>query len=499
MAVIGILIAFILTAATAGLRSAERAATEALISKLETGLLDRIDALLDTKPQANYAHAALATAFPTASTPMPSYVTVLAPDGTMYLLPQKSARAQVFAQYDYIKSELPDFWTLNKNTFDSANYALDFGAFSPYPSRATGDFAFVLPLGNSVPAVDTSKTPPVPTGGDVLPGAIPAASHGIYGAAYTAAAGIYKQLGFLTTGYDGLDNDGDGLIDEIGESGMTLAAVQTKLASHNHRTARAEMLYALMVESASPLGSIYNKDDFTDKEVQDTDGDGLLEFVDAWGQPLQFFRWPIYFHSDSQKGVTPTATGGIAPPYASAFEPREQSPVDPNQQIMALQWWSVGFNAWSPNTITGFKADAVQSAGAVAFTTFFHQIIEPGSSTAPTISTTTGSPNWDRGSATYQRRAFALRPLILSGGPDKQVGVAKIEDFMDVKSLTAAQWKSALWLENQARQCSLDGSAPYYAPSSFNPMIVSQTVNLQDAAADDINSHNLFGAGGALK
>ena len=62
------------------------------------------------------------------------------------------------------------------------------------------------------------------------------------------------------------------------------------------------MLYAILVEGAGPLGSVFNRDDFTDKEVHDTDGDGLPEFVDAWGQPLQFFRWPLLYHSDIQRG-----------------------------------------------------------------------------------------------------------------------------------------------------------------------------------------------------
>ncbi len=75
------------------------------------------------------------------------------------------------------------------------------------------------------------------------------------------------------------------------------------LANHTHNTARAEALYALLVEGQGPLGTVFNRDDFTDKEVQDTDGDGLPEFVDAWGEPLQFYRWPIYYHSDLQRGV----------------------------------------------------------------------------------------------------------------------------------------------------------------------------------------------------
>ena len=62
------------------------------------------------------------------------------------------------------------------------------------------------------------------------------------------------------------------------------------------------MLYAILVEGVGPLGSVFSRDDFTDKEVKDTDGDGLPEFVDAWGQPLQFFRWPLLYHSDIQRG-----------------------------------------------------------------------------------------------------------------------------------------------------------------------------------------------------
>jgi type II secretory pathway pseudopilin PulG len=43
---------------------------------------------------------------------------------------------------------------------------------------------------------------------------------------------------------------------------------------------------------------------FHDSEVTDTDGDGLLEFVDAWGRPIQFLRWaPAFPGSDIQQNV----------------------------------------------------------------------------------------------------------------------------------------------------------------------------------------------------
>ncbi len=59
----------------------------------------------------------------------------------------------------------------------------------------------------------------------------------------------------------------------------------------------------MLVEGQGPLGSAFKREDFTDREVRDTDGDGLPEFVDAWGEPLQFYRWPIFYHSDLQRGV----------------------------------------------------------------------------------------------------------------------------------------------------------------------------------------------------
>ena len=149
------------------------------------------------------------------------------------------------------------------------------------------------------------------------------------------------------------------------------------------------MLYALLVEGTGPLGSVFNRDDFTDREVQDTDGDGMPEFVDAWGQPLQFFRWPFLYHSDLQRGqniVIPTPdtaqTWDLAFPYTSMLEQREQDPLDLNQQLMAPGWWATRgsrrhrrqrqcpragrrYHAWQPSTA---------STGMQAFEALFHTL-----------------------------------------------------------------------------------------------------------------------------
>jgi prepilin-type N-terminal cleavage/methylation domain-containing protein len=53
-----------------------------------------------------------------------------------------------------------------------------------------------------------------------------------------------------------------------------------------------EILYDFLTQ-ANVLGDLpIGTDAFTPNEVRDTDGNGLLEFVDAWGNPLRFYRWP---------------------------------------------------------------------------------------------------------------------------------------------------------------------------------------------------------------
>ena len=168
----------------------------------------------------------------------------------------------------------------------------------------------------------------------------------MFGASFSAAAGSTSSLGYAKAGYDGVDNNGDGFIDDLAEGGTPATdlwhagdqASYCKLGNHTHKTARSEMLYAILVEGLGPLGSVFNRDDFTDREVQDTDGDGLPEFVDAWGEPLQFYRWPIYYG---------TAAGLVRladrlHPYNGFSQTRQQDPLDPNQMLVSPAWWSLG-------------------------------------------------------------------------------------------------------------------------------------------------------------
>jgi type II secretory pathway pseudopilin PulG len=511
--IIGIIIALVLTAAMNGVRRAEERATQGLISKLETGLDDRLQALLQAQPSYNAAHARMAGVYATGIQSIAGL-----------------QRVNVIARFDQVKAEVPDVFLLNyvpTTVGTPPDYPLNFAA-QPFQAGTPSTFvnstyaSYFLPLGNGYfdsPANSSfGAAPLVPAGTQWNP-----TGTGIYGASYTAAAGLYKNLGYAPAGYDGADNNANGLIDEYAEGILGLSAAQiaqitTNLYNHTHKTARSEVLYALLVEGQGPLGSVFSKDDFTDKEVRDTDGDGMPEFVDAWGEPLQFFRWPIYYHSDLQRGVPVnnnfnpqagalTAGNGVMNyPYLDVFDPREQNTLDPSQQLMAPSWWSIAFNSGTSTDMAYSSAQvgaAPLSPGATAFSTFFHPLIEPMISAGVTNSAT---PRffWDRGSTYYQRRAFYTKFLIVSSGPDQQLGIARLDNLLALGTQISMPTFSAgdALIESQARlfnfydstNNSLKGS-PDANPS---PPGYGGTA-LADAAADDLSNHTFSAPGGVTQ
>lgn len=541
--IIGIILALILRASMDGIRRAEERATQALITKLETGLADRIDSLTQQRPPRTGVHDIMASVFIT--TP-PSYTPANFIAGDQ--------RGQVIAQFDYMRAEVPDVFVYDRQNFNSdpqspGHYPLNFAAHFNRFAPTLGD-AYTLPLGAS-----NSTTYPNATWGLIPPGAVPTGTQtvfngstvdayyvpvtGMYGASFAAAAGIYKNLGYGPKGLDGQDNDGDGFVDDFHEGCMNLSAsdqaqILARLQNHTHKTARAEMLYAVLVEGRGPLGSTFDADEFTDKEVRDTDGDGLPEFVDAWGEPLQFFRWPILYRSDLQKGYpdyakisADLASGHTEPgPYAGVFETREQNPLDPNQLLMGPAWWvrrgqagGIGIN-YGPPGITG---TGIPSNSVFAFQEHFHALYEP-------IAEMKGAtPNqflfWDRSvgaNSMSSRRAYYSKFLILSAGPDKLPGVAQLGvnyQALDERSRFPVPNKAdvstrdksgamvpldvdhLIQVENQGAKIDPNRTGPpYYAPVYPAGGYRNDTNSfLEECSGDDITNHNITAPGGAIQ
>lgn len=501
--IIGIIVAFILIAAQDGIRRAQETATRGLIIKLEAALNDRIQSILTTTVEANGAHNAIAAIYPGNGLTLP----LVPANSYPYTIPY-SQRSQVIAQFDRLKAEFPDVFLVQNDPHYPINYAA-----TPYQPGASTSFppqpyaSYILPIGTAIPVEsggawhDNANLDPLYNPNYNLLGT------GIMGASYTVAAGINKQLGYGSQGYDGLDNNQDGLVDDLiegtaGLSASQIAQIHTNLQNHTHNTARSEILYAILIYGQGPYGSQLQPDDFTDKEVQDTDHDGMMEFVDAWGKPLLFFRWPIFHPSDYQLGWRPYSStqaftpGAVGTVVIGSLQPREQDPLDPNQQIVSPMWWSSQVN--SGNTFS-FSPDptGLLSPNAYTFQSFFHLIVEPNLLT--TVLSGSHSPPdptlWDRGHIYPARRAFFTKFLILSGGSDMIPGVGQLATSYPALNGNISDGSgqpmpitvpNLIYIENQAG--AFDPSArtgPYMLPSS----VTQTSTYLQNVfSGDDVSN-----------
>src|SRR5208337_3455177 len=137
MTIIGIIIVFLLNASMGAVRRAEERATQSLITKLEGGLNDRLDALMQNQPTPNYAHGYLAGIYPGGQDPYDGGLLMLPaavlPNGSPNPKCNTTQRAQVIATFDYIKAELPDVFFLDPLFVNNPN-----GYSGSYPINFTG-------------------------------------------------------------------------------------------------------------------------------------------------------------------------------------------------------------------------------------------------------------------------------------------------------------------------------------------------------------------------
>ncbi len=63
-------------------------------------------------------------------------------------------------------------------------------------------------------------------------------------------------------------------------------------ANHSQDTESSALLYYALTNGKTFGTPTVDPGDFRASEISDTDNDGLLEFIDSWGRPLRFYRWP---------------------------------------------------------------------------------------------------------------------------------------------------------------------------------------------------------------
>lgn len=76
----------------------------------------------------------------------------------------------------------------------------------------------------------------------------------------------------------------------------TAAQIQTArdafVASSGAENVNSELLYFALTEGTVLGEATSAADQFRDSEVKDTNGNGYLEFIDGWGNPLRFYLYP---------------------------------------------------------------------------------------------------------------------------------------------------------------------------------------------------------------
>lgn len=124
---------------------------------------------------------------------------------------------------------------------------------------------------------------------------------------------------------------------------------------HDPNTESAALLYWILTNSEVYGVAPVDESEFNSSEVKDTDGDGYMEFVDGWGRPLRYYRWPTHLIRPGGSGVAPgvITSGGTtslanvdrtyatiiwsglpaAPTVTGELDPLSRDPDDPTGQI----------------------------------------------------------------------------------------------------------------------------------------------------------------------
>lgn len=194
----------------------------------------------------------------------------------------------------------------------------------------------------------------------------------------------------------------------------------------------AECLY-LVVMNATADGEARGL--FKESDVGDTDGDGALEFLDAWGQPIGWIRWPAGYESDLQWSFTR---------LVQEFNDAEADPAD---NLTGLEAVSRALEE-NHDPLDLFRVDRIDVNGS-----------------NPDYVETTGENG----------RGWKLVPLIYSPGLDGELGLA---DGLEIVN-DAVQY-----------QYVATNSDPYWGnPAGTGAQLPLGTITDREAATDNITNH----------
>jgi prepilin-type N-terminal cleavage/methylation domain-containing protein len=115
-------------------------------------------------------------------------------------------------------------------------------------------------------------------------------------------------------------------------------------STHQAETESSALLYYELTNGRVPGIPTTDSGEYRASEVADTDGDGLLEFVDSWGKPLRFYRWPTRLFRSGGTSAAPDRSptvqywqplfNGIPP--AATPDPLAKDQDDPTVLLSSL-------------------------------------------------------------------------------------------------------------------------------------------------------------------
>jgi type II secretory pathway pseudopilin PulG len=199
----------------------------------------------------------------------------------------------------------------------------------------------------------------------------------------------------------------------------------------------AECLY--LVVSLGFVDELGGRDLFNESSIGDVDNDGFSEFLDAWGSPIGFLRWPVGFTDSELNGGGGTLAAVNGPTQLLAAG----SPVSTPSTTYGLARRNGAYNG---RQITIWNPTLTMSAGGPQTATVATSVYDPSSGQTTLYLTTPLNPVPTSGSfgidpdpfdstpvypnATAKNLTtglpivpFATYPVIYSAGPDKTVGM----------------------------------------------------------------------------
>jgi len=197
------------------------------------------------------------------------------------------------------------------------------------------------------------------------------------------------------------------------DAGVGQMAIKDFVEYIGNRYQSAECLYLIMtIGTEDPSTSTEH---FSARDIADVDGDGMREFIDAWGNPIEFLRWAPGYSSPMQPVYSYDDTGGANTP-GSIFD--DSQPRDPNNPNNVISHWKVQFEPFTNTNATtgtiGIRLVIIDQDDP-----FNPMRVGPVRKNA---SKWTHSSRWRPGDKAPED-GFILIPLIYSCGPDQTSGL----------------------------------------------------------------------------